>query len=179
MAQRLGGVAHFALCLVEVLPAPRRWTGLTVWLPLLPLGFGILLHPSGQVTRFVGDFLLRQGSAEESIAPARIYPQALPLDVLLHYLIPHWVLKTFEVDPNWTNRIVGAIYGAILAFLAIAFARRLGTRGSALMAVAATIFFGGWLLLFTGYGKAFAEMSWILVTESPGFSAPAGWGASI
>ena len=37
---------------------------------------------------FVGDFLLRQGTVEIALAPGVLFPQALPLDVLLHYRIP-------------------------------------------------------------------------------------------
>ena len=35
--------------------------------------------------RFVGDFLLRQGTVEMAERPSVLFPQALPLDVLLHY----------------------------------------------------------------------------------------------
>src|SRR5262249_5213565 len=41
--------------------------------------------------RFVGDFLLRQGTVEQAGQPAVLFPQALPLDVFLHYRLPSWL----------------------------------------------------------------------------------------
>src|SRR5215831_6020619 len=38
--------------------------------------------------RFVGDFLLRQGTVEVAELPSVLFPQALPLDVFLHYTVP-------------------------------------------------------------------------------------------
>src|SRR5512137_1167000 len=42
--------------------------------------------------RFVGDFLLRQGTIEENGPPAKLFPQALPLDVILHVDLPTWLV---------------------------------------------------------------------------------------
>jgi hypothetical protein len=120
----------------------------------------------GDQVRFVGDFLLRQGSAEQTVSPQSIYSQALQLDVALHYTLPSWALQTLDLDPNLTNRILGAAYAAVLALLAVAFGRRLGASGAALIAVSSVIWFGGWVLLFTGFAKAFVEMSWLLVAAA-------------
>ena len=43
---------------------------------------------------FTGDYLLRLSSAKASGSPVAIFPQALPLDVLLHVKLPTW-LSTF------------------------------------------------------------------------------------
>lgn len=108
--------------------------------------------------RFVGDFLIRQGTVEEAILPGRVWPQALPLDVLLHYTLPLAISNAGVTDANGVGRLLGAIEAALLALAACAFARALALRGSAALAVAAVAFCGGVLGLFTGYSKAFAEL---------------------
>jgi hypothetical protein len=108
--------------------------------------------------RFVGDFLIRQGTVEEAIRPGRVWPQALPLDVLLHYTLPLAISEAGVTDANGAARGLGAIEAALLALAACAFARALALRGASALAVAAVAFCGGALGLFTGYSKAFAEM---------------------
>jgi len=108
--------------------------------------------------RFVGDFLIRQGTVEEAIRPGRVWPQALPLDVLLHYTLPLAISEAGVTDANGAARVLGAIEAALLALAACAFARALALRGASALAVAAVAFCGGALGLFTGYSKAFAEM---------------------
>lgn len=108
--------------------------------------------------RYVGDFLLRQGTVEEAGQPGVIYPQAQPLDVLLHYTLPSAAMNAGLFDANTTARLMGAIEAAVLAMLAGAFVRALALRGSAAVAVTAAVFFGGYLCLFTGYSKALCEM---------------------
>lgn len=117
----------------------------------------VLLLPDR--TRFVGDFQLRQGSVEESLSVGRLFPQALPLDVFLHYTLPSWAQAVLAIPPNATSRGLGAIDAALLAGLAILFARRLGADKEQLPVIAALAGCGAWLALFTGYSKAFAEMA--------------------
>ena len=109
--------------------------------------------------RFVGDFLLRQGTVEQGGQPGVLFPQALPLDVLLHYQLPRALTAARVLDANGAARVLGAVEAALLATLACAFARALALRGAASAAVAAAVFFGGTLGMFTGYSKAFAEMT--------------------
>ncbi|MBI1796942.1 MAG: hypothetical protein HYR74_07810, partial [Candidatus Eisenbacteria bacterium] len=108
--------------------------------------------------RFVGDFLLRQGTVEVIEQPAVLFPQALPLDVFLHYTVPLQITATHLLDANGAARLLGAIEAALLAALAVAFARALALRGAAACACAAVVLFGGYLGMFTGFSKAFAEM---------------------
>jgi len=108
--------------------------------------------------RFVGDFLLRQGTVEQAGQPAVLFPQALPLDVLLHYRLPSALVAARILDANAAARALGALEAALLAVLACGFARTLAFRGAAGLAVAAVVFFGGTLCMFTGFSKAFAEM---------------------
>lgn len=113
--------------------------------------------------RFLGDFLLRFGTAERALAPAGLFPQALPLDVLLHYTLPRAAGAALGLDVNVTARLLGALEAGALAALAIAFARVLGLRGAAACAAVALVTFGGYLGVFTGYAKAIAEMTVLTV----------------
>jgi tetratricopeptide (TPR) repeat protein len=108
--------------------------------------------------RFVGDFLIRQGTVEEAIRPSQVWPQALPLDVFLHYTLPLAISDAGLTDANGAARVLGALEAVLLALAACAFARALALKGAEALAVAAVAFFGGGLGLFTGYSKAFAEM---------------------
>ena len=113
--------------------------------------------------RFVGDFLLRQGTVEEGEKPSIIFPQALPLDVLLHYRLPLQITGWGLTDANGAARILGALEAALLAWLALEFARVLGRRGVAAAVTAALVFFGGALGMLTGYSKAFSELMLLTV----------------
>ena len=108
--------------------------------------------------RFVGDFLIRQGSVETARPPGVLFPQALPLDVFLHYRLPLFLSQAVGLGANSFARGLGAVEAALLAWLALEFARALKLRGAAAAAAAGIVFFGGYLGLFTGYSKAFSEM---------------------
>ena len=108
--------------------------------------------------RFVGDFLLRQGTVEMAEQPGRLFPQALPLDVFLHYTLPAVVSGSGYASANTVARILGAGEAALLGLLAVAFARALSLRGIAAFVSASVVLFGGYLGMFTGYSKAFGEL---------------------
>jgi len=108
--------------------------------------------------RFVGDFLLQQGTVEQVGQPSVLFPQALPLDVLLHYRLPRVLSAARLFDANGAARLLGTIEAGALALLAVGFTRTLALRGSAALAAACAVFFTGALGMFTGFGKAFAEM---------------------
>jgi len=112
--------------------------------------------------RYVGDFLLRQGTVEIGEKPALFFPQALPLDVFMHYTLPHYFAATALVDANGAARVLGMLEAATLAMLAVSFARALGLRGAVAFAGAAVVLCGGYLGMFTGYSKAFAELCLIV-----------------
>lgn len=108
--------------------------------------------------RSVGDFLLRQGTVEIAEKPGTLFPQALPLDVFLHYTLPLRLTGTGWIDANGAARLIGALEAALLGVLAVRFARTLALRGVAAVAAVAVVVCGGYLGMFTGYSKAFAEM---------------------
>lgn len=113
--------------------------------------------------RFVGDFLLRLGTAEHALKPAALFPQALPLDVLLHYGIPRMLDAWLGIDVNTSARAMGALEAALLAVLAVAFARTLDLEGASAACAAALVLGGGYLGVLTGYGKAIAEVALLTV----------------
>lgn len=108
-------------------------------------------------TWFVGDFLLREGAMREPDGFRRMFPQAQPLDVLVHWRLPQLLLAR-GVDSTLTARVLGAIEAALLALLARRFADRCGLRGAASLAVAGAIVAGGALALFAGYSKPTVEV---------------------
>jgi hypothetical protein len=119
---------------------------------------GVLAWSLPDQVHYVGDFLMREGTVEAGVDPSGIWPQAQPLDVLLHYTLPRALELRHVGDALQMSRVTGAIEAALLAWLAIAFARAIAARGAAALAIACTAFFGGTLGLFTGYGKAFSEL---------------------
>ena len=112
---------------------------------------------------FTGDFQLRQGAALEPLPPGHVFPQALPLDVALHYHLLRFLIGVGFPSADHAARALGALEAAVLAGLALAFARALGLRGAAALGAASIVLFGGWLGLFTGYSKAFTEVVVLLV----------------
>ena len=106
---------------------------------------------------YVGDSLIRADAVSEGLPARALTPQALPLDVWFHSTLPAWLAHA-GVAPLVAMRLLGAAEAGVLAALAIAFARTLGLRGGALLGTAALVFWGGWLALYTGFGKAFAEL---------------------
>jgi len=113
-------------------------------------------------TWFVGDFVLRAGIVREPGGFERMFPQAQPLDVLLHYRLPRALLER-GLDSDLAARLLGAIEAALLVAFAARFARGLQLRGAAAVAVATSVAAGGYLALFTGYGKPTIEVCLLTV----------------
>jgi hypothetical protein len=108
-------------------------------------------------TWFTGDFVLRAGIVREPGGFERMFPQAQPLDRLLHYRLPHALLAR-GLDSDLAARLLGAIEAAALVALAARFARGLRLTGVAALAVATAVAGGGYLALYTGYGKPTIEV---------------------
>ncbi len=108
--------------------------------------------------RFVGDFLLRQGTVEMQASPGVLFPQALPLDVLIHVTLPGAFARLGWLDAGESGRLIGAIAAAALGAAAAALPRALSLSGAASAAASALVLFGGYLGLFTGYSKSFVEL---------------------
>jgi len=108
---------------------------------------------------FTGDFLLRHGAAANDLDPRDVFPQAFPLDVFLHHDLPRGLLRVAAIPVAVTERTLGALEAGALAALAVGFARVLGLRGAAALAAVSVLLLGGYLGIYTGYGKAVAEMA--------------------
>jgi tetratricopeptide (TPR) repeat protein len=83
----------------------------------------------------------------------------MPLDLFLHHDLPRGLAGAFSIEVLTANRLIGAIEAALLAGFAVGFARALDLAGGAAFATASVALLGGGLGLFTGYGKAFSELS--------------------
>jgi tetratricopeptide (TPR) repeat protein len=134
--------------------APDARFGIVLGLALVAL---VLLLPDR--TRFVGDASLRFGNLFADESPTRLFPQATPLDVALHFHLPRMLGRIGHVPPAVVPALLGALWAAGLAGVAVYGARALGARGAAVVAVAAALAFGGGLALCTGYLKAFLGLS--------------------
>src|SRR5437879_4687164 len=93
------------------------------------LGAAVLAWLMPDRVRFVGDFLLRQGTVEVVEQPGVLFPQALPLDVFLHYTLPLKLIAAHLLSANGAARALGAAEAGALGALAAAFARSLDLRG--------------------------------------------------
>jgi len=137
-------------------PPTRRVRGAAMWIAL-----GLAAAVAGWPDRlhFVGDFLLREGTAARSLSPAGLFPQALPLDVFLHYGLPRALADAWNVPTAMTERTLGALEAAAIGVLALGFARALRMEGAQAVTIALVTACGGFLGIYTGYGKAIAEMT--------------------
>ena len=109
-------------------------------------------------THYVGDFQIRLGAAAGNFATRALFPQALPLDIYLHDTLPHLLAGADPLRVVTVIRAMDSIEAAALGIAAVMFARALELRGIAAFAAACVVLFGGYLGLFTGYGKAFTEL---------------------
>lgn len=119
--------------------------------------------------RFVGDAQLRFGNLTVDESPAKMFPQATPLDIALHFHLPRLLGDRLGVGRAAIPHALGALWAIALAALSVWTARILGARGPVALAACAVIAFGGTLALSTGYLKAFVELS--LLTGAAGAAA--------
>lgn len=132
----------------------RTWTAV-----LVALAAALLVGTLEDRTQFLGDFALRMGTLDRGADVRQLFPQAMPLDVLAHVRLPEWLARVAHLEPSWTQRLLGALDAGMLALAALEIAAALEARGAVAMAVFATIWAGGYLALFTGYGKGLAELT--------------------
>jgi hypothetical protein len=163
----LGLVPALARPLADLLaPRPGRRgpaRSSALWLAVVAVGLVWLLPDR---TGFVGDALMRLGVLGEPASAWSGFPQAMPLDRILHHASLRWLAERTPVAPEGWARVLGAGEAALLAWLAVRFASGLGLAGAARVGIACTLLFGGYLALFTGYGKPTVEV--VLCTIAAG-----------
>ena len=120
------------------------------------VGFLVLALPDR--VGFTGDFLLRLSSAKASGSPVVIFPQALPLDLWLHYTVPHEIALQQIAPVEITSRVLGALEAGALALLVLWLSRRWGLGGRALGTAVLVMLAGAPLAVFTGMNKALTEV---------------------
>ena len=112
---------------------------------------------------FVGDFLLRENTlATPGVAVGDWYPQALPLDLAIHHHLARGLMLATGADAAHAGRLIGAVDASILGVLAALVPLELGLGGLPALLAASAVFWTGALTLFTGYNKAFAEMTLLI-----------------
>ncbi len=116
---------------------------------------------------YVGDFLMRIGAVRKEESPDVLSPQAYPLDVLVHYAAPLNASNAGWMSAEMAVRWIGGLGAALLAAFSVLFARAIDAGPAARAAAFAVMLFGGYLCLYTGESKAFAEM----VVAVAGFAA--------
>ena len=100
--------------------------------PLLALGVAVLVFLLDDRTWFTGDFLLRVGVLGSQVPVARIAPQSMPLDLLLHITVPRALAgHEWIADPASWARVLGALEAFALVAVALDAARRQGASGIA------------------------------------------------
>ncbi len=117
-------------------------------------------------TLFLGDALLRRGTLETTARAELLYPQALPLELLLHVHLPRALAAAGLGDAAAGARVEGALLAGLLVAAAVAFVRAIGARGVAAAAAFALVVGGGWLGLFTGYAKSFPTLVVLVVAAA-------------
>ena len=133
----------------------RGGVALTAWAATVA-AFALALDDRGY---FVGDFLLRLGSIRQAHSYGHMFPQALPLDVLLHDTLAVAFVRATHADPLLYERLLGALRAAGLGLLSAALARTLRLRGAPAGATAVVATASGALALGTGYGKGLADLA--------------------
>jgi len=110
-------------------------------------------------TFFTGDFALRRSAVVGLADFDKLFPQAMPLDRFFHLTLPRAIQAGTGLSVETVALAGGALRAAAFAALAVAFAGLLGARGMAWLLAVTTVGASAALGLFTGYDKAFADLS--------------------
>lgn len=122
------------------------------------LACGTLCYALPDRTYFTGDFALRRSAVAGITSFDRLFPQAMPLDRILHLEVPRALRAWTGLPIEAIAGAFGAIEAGLFGALAAVFARRCGAPGLAAVVATATVAASAALGLFTGYDKSFAEL---------------------
>lgn len=114
---------------------------------------------------YVGDCLLRRGLINVAADAGRLFPQATPLELLLHAWLPRQLVAG-GLDAATADRLIGAADAALLAVLAVLFVRALRLGGAAAVAAWTLVVCGGHLAGMGGCGKVFPELAVLAVAAA-------------
>jgi len=159
-------LAALALAPPLATPLQRGFSALAAWIDRHPraaafvaaAGAALLVWMFPDRLGFVGDFAMRLGAVRRGESPEALSPQAFPLDLALHFDLPLWIAAHTGASDTDAVRVIGATGAALLAVAALALGRALEARAEVRVAAAGIAFWGGYLCLFTGESKAFAEL---------------------
>jgi hypothetical protein len=139
-------------------PAAGRRGGPRAWPWILAASLLALLVLLPDRVRFVGDFVLRLGILEEDWF-RKLFPQTLPLDILVNHVIPGRTAGALSTEPLAIMRALGLLEAGLLVALAVRFARLVTDRTAAAVAVAMALALGGYATLLTGYSKPTPQLA--------------------
>lgn len=149
-----------ALCVLSLIPPLCRalapgidWAGRNGW--ILPAVAGLLIWTMPDRLHFIGDSLMRQGW-NVRFDFARLNPQALPLDPLLHVQLPRWLSERLAVANPL--QLIGLGEALLMCLIAVGFARALTGSGSLRAAIVSMTALSGYMILYAGLNKAPMEM---------------------
>jgi hypothetical protein len=113
---------------------------------------GAALYQLRDPVRWVGDLTTRVGQLTLDAPISKVFPQAAPLDRWVNIVIPRLLIRP-GIDAGESLDIVGAVLGAVFTFAALAFLRAAGASRGRMIAAAALVLGGGYMLHFGGYDK--------------------------
>ncbi|HTR96341.1 MAG TPA: hypothetical protein VMH61_00420 [Candidatus Acidoferrales bacterium] len=119
---------------------------------LAALAVAALVFALRDPVEFAGDFGLRVGALATTLDPHVLFPQAYPLDALLHFQLAH-ALVAAGWSPETALQAIGAAMAALFTLGCLRFVRACGARGAAFVAGALVLIAGGYLTHFAGYEK--------------------------
>ena len=110
-------------------------------------------------TLFLGDFAMRSGTILADKDPAHLFPQAMPLDILTHVRLPQALKHAVALPVQDLLRLLALPCAALLGMAAALMPAALAIEGAAAIAAALIVWGGGYLGMFTGYGKSAIELT--------------------
>ena len=119
---------------------------------VLAVCVGAALYQLRDPVRWVGDLSTRVGQLTLDAPIAKVFPQAAPLDRWVNIVIPRLLIDA-GIDVAGSLYAVGAVVGAIFTLAALAFLRAAGASRGGMIAAAALVLGGGYMLHFGGYDK--------------------------
>jgi len=113
---------------------------------------GLALYNLRDPVRWVGDLTTRNAQLTLGAPIAKVFPQAAPLDRWVNIVIPRHIMGP-GLDGSAALYLVGAIVGGLFTIVALSYLRAIGGTRATMVASAALVLGGGYMLHFAGYDK--------------------------
>ena len=113
---------------------------------------GLALYNLRDPVQWVGDLTTRNAQLTLGAPIAKVFPQAAPLDRWVNIVIPRHIMGP-GLDGSAALYLVGAIVGGLFTIVALSYLRAIGGTRATMVASAALVLGGGYMLHFAGYDK--------------------------